>query len=188
MSARGRPYWQDASSYAYLKNADRTGLMWEWLRRDPGYLSWYATASAVTGGPRCDVLNWGLHFRRRTGPGLPLGPDSLACNARSIDPSGGSRAGGSRRSLLSRCRQDPALAYCRPGRFGHGACCPVRRKSSHQARCGVRLSQPAFRCPAALLLRRVGKGRGRRSAFAAPAGTSPPWQVRKDALPSRCPC
>ncbi|WP_443478746.1 transcriptional regulator domain-containing protein [Novosphingobium aerophilum] len=71
--------WQDSESYAYLKKADRTGLMWEWLRRDPAYLAWHAKASLLTGGHSSEPLNWGLHFRGRAGPGLSLGPDNLAC-------------------------------------------------------------------------------------------------------------
>ncbi|WP_442947364.1 transcriptional regulator domain-containing protein [Novosphingobium sp.] len=57
------PCWKDDSAYAYLLGADRAGLMWEWLRRDAGYLDWHARASAVTGGKCPDPAAWGLHFR-----------------------------------------------------------------------------------------------------------------------------
>ncbi|WP_413465092.1 transcriptional regulator domain-containing protein [Novosphingobium profundi] len=68
--------------------------MWEWLRRDAGYVAWQARASHVTGGPRAtrDLVeadgcldlaprDWGLHFRRGPGPGCPPGADHLACRA-----------------------------------------------------------------------------------------------------------
>jgi len=55
--------WRHAENYSYLRGIDRAGLMWEWLRREPAYLEWYATASRVTGGTAPDPLQWGLHFR-----------------------------------------------------------------------------------------------------------------------------
>jgi hypothetical protein len=45
-----------------LRGIDRAGLMWEWLRRDPGYVGWYTQASTATLGTG-DALPWGLHFR-----------------------------------------------------------------------------------------------------------------------------
>ncbi|WP_409372108.1 transcriptional regulator domain-containing protein [Sphingobium chlorophenolicum] len=36
--------------------------MWEWLRRDPDYIAWYATASHATRGSGL-ARQWGLHFR-----------------------------------------------------------------------------------------------------------------------------
>ncbi|WP_369405256.1 transcriptional regulator domain-containing protein [Sphingomonas pruni] len=60
--------------------------MWEWLRRDPGYIAWYARASEVTRGvdalPR-GALAWGLHFRRGSGDRRPPGAADLACRSRS---------------------------------------------------------------------------------------------------------
>src|SRR5690349_2183885 len=55
--------WRDAESYRSLSRIDRTGLMWEWTRRDPDYVAWYAQASRATGGA-ADAgwapLHWGL--------------------------------------------------------------------------------------------------------------------------------
>lgn len=54
--------WRDGRFYAGLKGIDRAGLMWEWLRRDSGYIAWHADARASTHGP-ADAGRWGLHFR-----------------------------------------------------------------------------------------------------------------------------
>jgi len=55
--------WRDAGAYERLSATDRAGLMWEWLRRDPGYVDWHVQASRATGGAIADALKWGLHFR-----------------------------------------------------------------------------------------------------------------------------
>lgn len=60
----GQHDWRDAARYSRLRGIDRAGLMWEWLRRDPNYIAWYARASRVTRGTE-NPLRWGLHFRRR---------------------------------------------------------------------------------------------------------------------------
>lgn len=52
--------WRDPVHYRYLRGADRAGLMWEWLRRDPDYIAWFTSASGATRG--CPET-WGLHFR-----------------------------------------------------------------------------------------------------------------------------
>ena len=52
--------------YRSLIGIDRPALMWEWLRRDPAYISWYARMSDVTRGDApddIDPIRWGLHFR-----------------------------------------------------------------------------------------------------------------------------
>jgi len=54
--------WRNPAPYAELRGIDRAGLMWEWLRRDPAYVAWHATASRVTRGS-ADPAGWGLHFR-----------------------------------------------------------------------------------------------------------------------------
>jgi hypothetical protein len=64
----GPPWdWRDPRPYARLRRIDRTGLMWEWLRRDPDYVAWYVSASSATRGPAAasemDPDQWGLHFR-----------------------------------------------------------------------------------------------------------------------------
>ncbi|WP_443189667.1 transcriptional regulator domain-containing protein [Novosphingobium sp. Rr 2-17] len=58
--------WRDTSPYDDLSGVDRAGLMWEWLRRDPAYVEWYACASGVTRSGSCGevVRQWGLHFPR----------------------------------------------------------------------------------------------------------------------------
>ncbi|MGH6616432.1 transcriptional regulator domain-containing protein [Sphingomonas sp.] len=64
--AEGDRNWRDAARYRSLAGIDRAGLMWEWLRRDPDYIAWYARASDVTRGVGAmppDALSWGLHFR-----------------------------------------------------------------------------------------------------------------------------
>ena len=54
--------WRNPVGYAVLRRIDRAGLMWEWLRRDTGYIAWHAQASQITRGP-ADSAGWGLHFR-----------------------------------------------------------------------------------------------------------------------------
>ena len=54
--------WRNPAAYAVLRRIDRAGLMWEWLRRDPGYIAWHAQASQITRGP-AHSADWGLHFR-----------------------------------------------------------------------------------------------------------------------------
>ena len=54
--------WRDPAPYDALRGIDRAGLMWEWLRRDPGYVAWYTCASTATRRVG-DALPWGLHFR-----------------------------------------------------------------------------------------------------------------------------
>ncbi len=59
------PNWRDPAIYRELARLDRAALMWEWLRRDPAYVRWYACASEATrGGQSGEVTRkWGLHFR-----------------------------------------------------------------------------------------------------------------------------
>ena len=54
--------WRDDSIYDAIRGIDRAGLMWEWLRRDAGYVDWYASASKMTRG-ESDPAHWGVHFR-----------------------------------------------------------------------------------------------------------------------------
>lgn len=55
--------WTTTASYDHLRGADRAALMWEWLRRDPGYCAWFVSASRATGGNPDPAFEWGLHFR-----------------------------------------------------------------------------------------------------------------------------
>jgi hypothetical protein len=57
------PHWRNGEAYARLAQTDRAGLMWEWLRRDTGYVDWHVQASRTTGGTPGEPLKWGLHFR-----------------------------------------------------------------------------------------------------------------------------
>ncbi|QUT05142.1 hypothetical protein KFK14_19395 [Sphingobium phenoxybenzoativorans] len=63
MSVLGPKFWTDPDAYEALREVDRAGIMWEWLRRDPDYIRWYAEASRTTRGA-ADPADWGLHFRR----------------------------------------------------------------------------------------------------------------------------
>ncbi|MGO4169930.1 transcriptional regulator domain-containing protein [Novosphingobium sp. YAF33] len=58
--------WRDPRSYRLLSGNDRAALAWEWLRRDQGYIDWYACASELTrsGWDGGAVRAWGLHFCR----------------------------------------------------------------------------------------------------------------------------
>ncbi|MGL4287400.1 MAG: transcriptional regulator domain-containing protein [Phreatobacter sp.] len=72
--------WRDPARYGALRGIDRAGLMWEWLRRDPGYVGWYTRASAATRGSG-DARLWGLHFRGASRPPGPGGAAHLACRS-----------------------------------------------------------------------------------------------------------
>ncbi|MFK4874117.1 transcriptional regulator domain-containing protein [Novosphingobium sp. ZW T3_23] len=58
--------WRDPHSYRSLAGIDRAALAWEWLRRDQGYIDWYARASELTrsGWDGGAAQAWGLHFCR----------------------------------------------------------------------------------------------------------------------------
>lgn len=121
--------WRDDGRYERLSGIDRAGLMWEWLRRDPDYIAWHARASTATRGtdPAKDPLQWGLHFRRASGPRSAGSADHLACRARSRDPQGRGQSGRWRRARSSRHCHSSSLADHR-GRFDWpGTCRPVRR-------------------------------------------------------------
>jgi hypothetical protein len=93
----GEADWRDASGYRRLSGIDRAGLMWEWLRRDPGYVAWHARASMVTCGTDAnmtpDALSWGLHFRGKSRNRRSPGAADLACRFRSRHDLGRGRAG-----------------------------------------------------------------------------------------------
>lgn len=59
--------WRDAHLYSRLAGIDRAGIMWEWLRRDPGYVAWHVKASDATRGADAHATAnlWGLYFRRK---------------------------------------------------------------------------------------------------------------------------
>lgn len=58
----GFPDWRDGTAYRRLADIDRTGLMWEWLRRDPAYIAAYACAGAQENADAAEAARWGLHF------------------------------------------------------------------------------------------------------------------------------
>lgn len=69
-----RADWQEESAYISLVNMDRSLLMWEWLRRDPGYQELYIgkprELSRLPSGVKVirvaddnALHSWGLHFR-----------------------------------------------------------------------------------------------------------------------------
>jgi hypothetical protein len=94
----GSDGWRDPRNYARLHRVDRSGLMWEWLRRDPAYLAWYVQASTATRGAATNPMvddphQWGVHFRRESGGRGSGCPDHLACRFRSGDARGRDRAG-----------------------------------------------------------------------------------------------
>ncbi|WP_448659182.1 transcriptional regulator domain-containing protein [Sphingomonas sp. CJ99] len=91
-----RPDWRDPGPYARLARIDRAGLMWEWLRRDPGYVAWYSCASKAMDHRSTDLpglAQWGLHFRRRPGHPGPSSTHRLARGARPVDVAGGRHRG-----------------------------------------------------------------------------------------------
>ncbi|MDO8972411.1 transcriptional regulator domain-containing protein [Reyranella sp.] len=67
-----RPDWRSPDYVDALKNLDRAGFAWEFLRRNPAYRDDYAgiaedpdkseLSSETVGG------NWGLSFRLQSGP------------------------------------------------------------------------------------------------------------------------
>lgn len=56
------PDGSDPEAYRVLRDVDRAGLMWEWLRRDTAYVGWYVRARAATGGPPPAAPRWHLLF------------------------------------------------------------------------------------------------------------------------------
>ena len=90
----GQAAWRDPERYRRLAGIDRAGLMWEWLRRDPDYVAWFARASAVTlGAASSDPLPWGLHFRRGSDDRGARRAPHLACRPRSRCAGGRGDAG-----------------------------------------------------------------------------------------------
>ncbi|HMI20858.1 MAG TPA: DUF2285 domain-containing protein [Sphingomonas sp.] len=72
-----------AADYACLREVDRAGLMWEWLRRDPDYISWYGKASTATRGARQPPSRWSLLFRENPDR---IAPKALIVWRADIDP------------------------------------------------------------------------------------------------------
>ncbi len=138
--------WRNGGDYTRLRGIDRASLMWEWLRRDSGYIAWHARASSLTRGatssghqPSDDPAQWGIHFRRAPGARSPGSPDRLACRS---GPGHVERRRNTHRFVGSR--------WGRSGRAGtladdggrwrrYGACRTVRRLASHspRSRCGL---------------------------------------------------
>lgn len=62
-----RPDWRRPSDYDYLKQLDRAGLAWEFLRRNPRYRKEFVSILDVT-SPEAMLIaeRWGLCFRLRS--------------------------------------------------------------------------------------------------------------------------
>ncbi len=65
------PDGASAQDYAHLRDSDRAGVMWEWLRRDEAYAAWYARASAATRGPVPAPIRWRLLLAEDPGRAAP---------------------------------------------------------------------------------------------------------------------
>jgi hypothetical protein len=56
--------WRSPEAYSKLQNADRTGLAWECLRRNPEYQEQYRSLANTSGGAPAEFREkWGLSFR-----------------------------------------------------------------------------------------------------------------------------
>ena len=61
-----RPDWRSPSDYEYLKQLDRAGLSWEFLRRNPEYQKDFARIVEATIRDAIALAErWGLCFRLR---------------------------------------------------------------------------------------------------------------------------
>lgn len=87
-----------AADYAGLRDVDRAGLMWEWLRRDPDYIAWYTRASTATCGAGSGAVpvQWGLLFRRGPRCFSTASEDPVGCGAGSGGVARRRRAGETR--------------------------------------------------------------------------------------------
>lgn len=67
-----RPDWRSPEYVDALKNLDRAGFAWEFLRRNPAYREDYDELAEDTDEPGLSSEtvggNWGLSFRPRSGP------------------------------------------------------------------------------------------------------------------------
>lgn len=61
--------WREGARYRRLRGIDRTGLLWEFLRRDPAYIDWYARTYGLAtdirpiDGALENTQQLGIHFR-----------------------------------------------------------------------------------------------------------------------------
>lgn len=86
------PDWRRAEDYSDLRSMDRPALAWELLRRNPKYRDAVAALPpTIAHEGRCilsDAIServaaeWGLSFRRGSGPCRPRCPDLLARRCR----------------------------------------------------------------------------------------------------------
>ncbi|WP_374580855.1 transcriptional regulator domain-containing protein [Sphingomonas sp. J344] len=160
--------------------------MWEWLRRDPGYISWYARASTATRGTG-DAMPWGLHFRRASRPPGPGGADHLACRFRSRGNCRYRRVGGPVRSGQSPHRPDRALARHCDRRGRARACRAIRWLASYSARCRGGPSGGPGSGPVALQVAWACLSGGPLAAAQPIARSVSPSPLRPLALSQRCP-
>lgn len=62
-----RPDWRSPSDYENLRQLDRAGLAWEFLRRDPEYQKDFARTFDATSREAIAIAErWGLCFRMRS--------------------------------------------------------------------------------------------------------------------------
>jgi hypothetical protein len=71
------------ADYAYLREVDRAGLMWDWLRRDASYADWYVRASTATRGRLAATARWQLVIAED--PGRPAPEATILWHA-DLDP------------------------------------------------------------------------------------------------------
>lgn len=77
--------WRSPSATDYLRDAQRPGFAWEFLRRDPEYRQDYELMSShLAGGTLTDLevalalaQRWGLKFSVRSQPALRSGADAM---------------------------------------------------------------------------------------------------------------
>lgn len=77
------PDGADPELYLYLRDVDRAGLMWEFLRRDPNYIGWFVRASRITRGDPPVPKRWGLLLAEN--PALPA-PEARILWRAELDP------------------------------------------------------------------------------------------------------
>lgn len=190
MSGSRIPDWRDEAAYLRLISIDRAGLMWEWLRREEDYIAWHTRASRATKGiaePAADgALQWGLHFRRRPGPGSPGRPDHLACRSRSR--SAWRHCGAGNRCIRPGCDRRSApctLAIGGCGRDGNRAPGLVRRMAADSARYRERELTDGSSGRAAVCSFRACECRTEVVADPAACRTGPPSPFPEDATDAR---
>lgn len=183
--------WESDRQYARLRNIDRAGIMWEWLRRDPEYIAWHASASKVTRASAPNTvpspLRWGLHFRRKSGPRSTRGPHHLA---RRFRPGGTPREPAKdrdRRSGRSMRRPADPLDFERDRPRWLPTYRFVERLAAYPHRCRRRSPRGRTYVPPPLPPVRVEVSRAETPPSQALSRFMSIWPLRPIALPARSP-